>query len=54
MTKENALKVLLRDYPQGHNFEAFFRKTIDDFVGDGKIVDDYCLEQIRIYLNSLT
>lgn len=54
MTKESALKVLLDEYPQGRNFEAFFRKTIDNFAGDSKIVDDYCLEQIKIYLKSLT
>jgi len=54
MTKETALKILLDEYPQGRKFEAFFRKTIDDFVGEGKIVDEYCLEQIKIYLKSLT
>jgi len=54
MTKETALKVLLDEYPKGRNFESFFRRVIDDFVGEGKIVDDYCLEQIKIYLKSLT
>jgi len=54
MTKETALKVLLDDYPKGRNYEAFFRNVIDSFVGEGKMVDDYCFSQIRLYLNSLT
>lgn len=54
MTKETALKVLLDDYPKGRNYEAFFRGVIDRFVGDGKMVDDYCFGQIKTYLNSLT
>ena len=54
MTKETALRCLLDDYPKGRNFEPFFRKVIDDFVGEGKIVDDYCFGQIKLYLKSLT
>ena len=54
MTKETALRVLLDDYPKGKNFEPFFRGVIDKFVGDGKIVDDYCFSQIKLYLKSLT
>ena len=54
MTKETALKNLLTDYPQGRNFESFFRKVIDDFAGESKVVDNYCFEQIRLYINSMT
>lgn len=54
MTKEKALKVLLDEYPQGRSFEGFFRGVIDSFAGDSKIIDNYCFEQIRIYINSLT
>ena len=54
MTKETVLKCLLDDYPKGRNFEPFFRKVIDDFAGDSKVVDNYCFEQIRLYINSLT
>lgn len=54
MTKETALKLLLEDYPQGRKFEGFFRKVIDDFAGDSKRINNYCFEQIRTYINSLT
>ncbi len=54
MTKETALKVLLSEYPQGRRFEGFFRKVIDDFAGESNVIDNYCFEQIRIYINSLT
>jgi len=54
MTKETALKVLLEEYPTGRMYEGFFRGVIDSFVGDSKIVDDYCFSQIKLYLKSLT
>lgn len=54
MTKETALKVLLSEYPQGRRFEGFFRNVIDNFAGESRLVDNYCMEQIRLYLNSLT
>ena len=54
MTKETALKRLLAEYPQGRNFEGFFRQVIDYFAGDSKLIDNYCFEQMKIYINSLT
>lgn len=54
MTKETALRCLLDDYPKGRKFEPFFRKVIDDFAGESNVIDNYCFEQIKIYISSLT